>query len=454
MKSRCTTPIVDFVKAYASQNPHRFHMPAHKGKPHLGFEPLDITEIDGADDLYHPSGIIKESERNASDLFGSGATYFSTEGSSQSIKTMISLAFSQQRNVVKSKKILCSSNCHQSFFHACALLNLDPIFIEGIQLYFAQATVTPKNVAKALAQYRSDPPFAVYITTPDYLGTLYDIKGIAEECDVLGLPLLVDNAHGSYLQFLEKSLHPLRLGATMCCDSAHKTLPTITGGAYLHIAKGYEIDEKIVKSTMAIFGSSSPSYLILQSLDYCNYLLSTSYPQKLQSYVDIVAEIEHRLTQAGIICLPCEPMKLVVDCRKTGIDGLDFAEKLKEFCIFPEMTDRFFTVFMFSPDLSTETLGSYPQNVVTAVDNSMKLTDFSAPPILGKRVFHCSLREAFLSKKKICSVQNALGEISGSTVISCPPGVPILIAGEVVSEGHLALLAYYKKEYLEILDLP
>ncbi len=447
-----STPIVDFVNSYKNQNPHRFHMPAHKGKEYLGFEPLDITEIDGADDLYHPTGIIKESEQNATELFESGSTYFSTEGSSQAIKTMISLAFTNQKNAVKSRKILCSSNCHQAFFHACALLDLEPIFIESKQIHFAQATITPTDVANALLDASSALPFAVYVTTPDFLGTLYDIKGIAKECEIFDIPLLVDNAHGSYLQFLKTNLHPLRQGAAMCSDSAHKTLPVITGGAYLHIAKNYKIDAKIVKSTMAIFGSSSPSYLILQSLDFCNSLLSTSYPQKLQACVDTVTDIEQIFADSGIVCLPCEPMKIVIDCKSTGIDGVDFAEKLKEFSIFPEMVDTFFTVFMVSPCLSTNTFSSYPQNVKISVDNSKKLTDFAMPPLLPKRILHCSIRAAFLSSKKVISVQNALGKISASTVISCPPGVPLLIAGEEVTKEHLTLLEYYEKESVIVLE--
>ena len=126
-------------------------------------------------------------------------------------------------------------------------------------------------------------PFGVYITSPDYLGGVQDIAALAEVCKDFGVPLLVDNAHGAYLRFLPQGgQHPIALGAAMCCDSGHKTLPVVTGGAYLHLGKNAPIqDEAAVRNALALFGSTSPSYLILQSLDKCNQVLSEGYPLRL-----------------------------------------------------------------------------------------------------------------------------------------------------------------------------
>ena len=222
------TPISDFVKKYARNGFSRFHMPGHKGKKILGCEKIDITEIDGADVLSTAAGIIGESENNASSLFKTAHTFYTTEGSSTAICAMLALS--------GGKKILAARNIHKAFIHACALLDYDvewlmPQTPENI----LSCEISGKLVEAKLASM-PEKPSAVYITSPDYLGNIQDIPGIADVCKKHNIPLLVDNAHGAYLGFLKKSLHPIHLGATVCCDSAHKTLPVLTGGAYLHIA--------------------------------------------------------------------------------------------------------------------------------------------------------------------------------------------------------------------------
>ena len=122
-------------------------------------------------------------------------------------------------------------------------------------------------------------PFGVYVTSPDYLGGVQELPALAAVCRAQGVPLLVDNAHGAYLRFLPQNCHPIAQGAAMCCDSAHKTLPVVTGGAYLHLAHDAPVqDEAAVRGALALFGSTSPSYLILQSLDACNAVLAGDYP--------------------------------------------------------------------------------------------------------------------------------------------------------------------------------
>ena len=229
------TPICDFVRAYNEKSPVRLHMPGHKGAPFLGCEALDITEFDGADDLFCPDGIIEKSEKNASEIFGAH-TFYSTGGSTLAIQTMLRLflLYSKERNVPP--KILAARNVHKAFINAAALLNIDVDFIypKSAASYYS-CPIKKSDVERALSSDSS--VSAVYITSPDYIGNISDIKGISEICKKRGVLLLVDNAHGAYLKFLKDDLHPIALGADMCCDSAHKTLPVLTGGAYLHISK-------------------------------------------------------------------------------------------------------------------------------------------------------------------------------------------------------------------------
>jgi len=213
------TPICDFVKAYGEGNPLRLHMPGHKGVSRLGCEGMDITEIGGADVLYHSAGIIRESEENAAALFGTARTVYSTEGSSLCIRGMLYLAM----QCTGRRRFLAGRNAHSTFVTAAALLDAEVDWLWGGDALTACA-VTADSVADAL-DGMEEPPAAVYITSPDYLGNILPVSAIADVCHARGVLLLVDNAHGAYLRFLPRSRHPITLGADLCCDSAHKTLP-------------------------------------------------------------------------------------------------------------------------------------------------------------------------------------------------------------------------------------
>ena len=261
-----STPICDFVRRYVGGGAVRMHMPGHKGCGPLGCEALDITEIDGADDLFHPEGIIAQSEENAGAIFGAH-TLYATGGSTLCIQTMVQLLAVYARSRGQRPLLLAGRNAHKAFVNAAALLDVPVRWLcpaEG-EAYYSGA-VTPEQLERELACSR-EPVTAVYLTCPDYLGELPDVAALAAVCRRAGVLLAVDNAHGAYLKFLSPSRHPMDLGADLCCDSAHKTLPVVTGGAYLHIAhQAPELLHRQAKASMGLWGSSSPSYLILQSL--------------------------------------------------------------------------------------------------------------------------------------------------------------------------------------------
>ena len=229
-------PISEFVRAYEKNGGLRMHMPGHKGM-YGALSALDITEIAGADELYADEGIISESQQNAAALFGSRLTLYSTEGSSLCIRAMVYLALLEARRRGRAPVLLAARNCHKAFLSALAHTGMDAQWLwsekdDGI----VSCSVTPGALRRAL-KARKTKPAGVYVTSPDYLGRLQDIAGLSRVCREADVPLLVDNAHGAYLRFLKEDLHPLSLGADLCCDSAHKTLPALTGAAYLHISK-------------------------------------------------------------------------------------------------------------------------------------------------------------------------------------------------------------------------
>ena len=259
------SPIADFVKSYAASGTARFHMPGHKGTGPLGCEALDITEIAGADSLYEAEGIIAQSEENARRLFGTGRTLYSTEGSSQCIRAMLHLIL-QNRKPGTSPVILAARNVHKAFIYAAALLDFQPRWLwpEGDSGSLLGCPISAEGVARAMDAL-PELPTAVYITSPDYLGNMAEIEAIAKVVHERGSIMAVDNAHGAYLHFLESPLHPMDLGADICCDSAHKTLPVLTGGACvltLYLLSDWLMSMNLIAAAMA-------GALLITAYEFC-----------------------------------------------------------------------------------------------------------------------------------------------------------------------------------------
>ena len=191
------TPVCDFVNEYVKSKAERLHMPGHKGNALLGFEAFDITEIDGADSLYEASGIIKESEQNAGSLFGCN-TFYSTEGSSQCIKAMVHLAVLHAKANNKTPLNAAGRNAHKAFVSALALTDCNVTWLYSESETYLSCNITAQSLENAIGIAESKPT-AVYLTSPDYLGNVTDIREISEVCKKHGILLLFDNAHGAYL---------------------------------------------------------------------------------------------------------------------------------------------------------------------------------------------------------------------------------------------------------------
>ena len=310
-------PIAEFIENYKSSGSVRLHMPGHKGMGKHCED--DITEIPGADELFHADGIINESEEYASELFGTGRTLYSTEGSSLSIRAMLHLATVYAKSLGKDPYILADRGSHKVFYSAIALLDVPVKWIDPADNCVGVFnSISPENIEKEL-QNATKMPTSVYITSPNYLGFTADIEKISKVCKRYGILLLVDNAHGAYTAFLSPSRHPIHLGADMCTDSAHKTLPTLTGGAYLHISKSApKLLFDMAKSSMELFASTSPSYLILKSLDLTNLYISDGYSNRLAAAVEETERLKHSLLSLGYELIGDEPMKITISAKSYG----------------------------------------------------------------------------------------------------------------------------------------
>ena len=433
------TPVCDFCRSYAQSDALRLHMPGHKGVPLTGFEPLDLTEIDGADSLFEADGILRESEENASSLFGAH-TFYSTEGSSLCIRAMLQLVCQYARSKGTRPRILAGRNAHKTFLSAAALLDFDLqwLYPEGEASYLS-CPVDAHHLERLLTE--SAPPTAVYITSPDYLGNVADLAALAQACHRHGVLLLVDNAHGAYLKFLQPSRHPMDLGADLCCDSAHKTLPAVTGSAYLHISHNAPaFFAQHAKNALALFASTSPSYLILQSLDAVNGYLANGYQARLAAFAAQVQALKERLCAAGFSLLGDEPLKLTLEARPYGYEGTELAQLLARHSLFCEFCDRDYLVLMVTPETAADGLKRL-EDVLLSIPKKSALPQQAPAFCPCQRV--CSPREAMLAACETLPVEQCADRILASPSVGCPPAVPIVICGERISRQALDAFSYY-----------
>ncbi len=416
------TPIYDFLKNYSESNTLRLHMPGHKGKNFFNLSAeYDITEIKNADSLFEADGIIAQSEKNAARLFNTVRTCYSAGGSTLCIQTMLALMKRDNR------KVIAVRNVHRSFLSACIMLGIEPEWIYPEYSAGFLSGEIPLDILESKLKQTDNP--CVYITSPDYLGKTADIKSIAAICHKYNGILLVDNAHGAH--FAGSREHPVMQGADMCCDSGHKMLPVLTGGAYLHIANQKYADS--AKSEMSFFASTSPSYLIMASLDLCNDYIENSLPTDRLRTLDALDKLRNDLSKKYKI-YKGEPFHLTLLC-----DGISLAEKLRKDGIECEYADRYCVTLLFSP------LNS-PEEIERAGEILMRYHPLEAFderfefPVMKKAM---SIREAALCRYETVSVENSAGKICAAVNVPCPPAVPIAVSGEIINEICIKIFKKY-----------
>ena len=414
-------------------------MPGHKGASRLGFEPLDITEIQGADSLYEAGGIIANSEANASRLFGC-RTFYSAEGSSQCIRAMLYLVLLHAKRSGKRPLVAAGRNAHKTFLTAAALLDLDIHWLYRKEAASYLSCDPAPAELEAYLQNAEEKPAAVYLTSPDYLGHVADVRALAEVCHRHDVLLVVDNAHGAYLRFLSPSRHPIDLGADLCCDSAHKTLPVLTGGAYLHLSADMDAAwGPQVRNALMLFGSTSPSYLILQALDAANVYLR-AYPELLEAYIPLVDGLKARLSAHGYSVQGREPLKLTIAAKPCGYTGTELADLLREQHIEPEFADRDHLVLMLTPEIDAASLNRLEQ-ALCRIPKRTAITQTAPAFSPAKQVM--SIRDAMLSDSETLPIAQCLGRILAVPSVGCPPAVPILVCGELIDAHAIDCFAYY-----------
>ncbi len=424
------TPICDFLESYSSQRRLRLHMPGHKGE-----NPHDITEIFGGDSLYDSDdtwGIIAQSESMAARIFGAQKTCYSCGGSTLAIQT--ALALLKARGC---KTIAASRYSHRSLVSAAALLQMNIKWLYPKEYLSANVTYDSKALRGA---------DALFVTNIDYYGGTWKFVRPS-------IPLVVDNAHGAYLRFVDKRkygteyLHPLELGfPLMSAESAHKTLPVLTGGAYLHFAAGE--DASRVKEMMAMFGSSSPSYLVLESLDRFNGAMAEDF-DAITRTCDAALELKKRLETAGIPLVKSDYLRIVIDARACGMSGYEFAASLRSSGVECEMSDANRVVLMFSSANKIEDF-ERAEIAILFVRRKKSIAPEKYPVI--KPAAHMPVHEAMFLPQKIVPLEKANGEVCAGLNAPCPPCVPLVMPGEIIDHNVADALKQYGVKNIAVLD--
>ncbi|HAG69397.1 MAG TPA: hypothetical protein DCL38_05430 [Lachnospiraceae bacterium] len=453
------------------------HMPGHKrrllrdnGLPYG----LDITEIEGMDDLHHAGGILKEAMERAAAVFGSERTWFLVNGSTCGVMAALGAVLKH------GDKVIMARNCHICAFNAARLLGLSTAFVmpEYSTGYRISGSITASSLKRAIAG--NPDAKAVILTSPTYEGVVSDIEALSGICHENNIPLIIDAAHGAHFRFYQSLplKSALEAGADIVVESAHKTLPSLTQTALLHLRDFKYTDEKRIEEQLSIFESSSPSYILMASLDECTDILKREGERLFSEYEGRLVELYERLSglksikaagASGITSLPFEegpfsaiyardPSRVLISGRAAGLSGEELAGILRrEYRIEPEMCSGEHVLLLTSVCDTKEGFDRLC-DAVTMLDRKSPVKEPAEntegeelsdalygedPHLNGSRDTVCAtecrltITEAAESEQELVRMEEAEGRICGEYVYLYPPGIPLLIPGEVLTEGVL-----------------
>lgn len=420
------------------------HMPGHKrngwGKLPQQLYRMDITEIDGFDDLHQPEGILLELQKKAAALCGADESFYLVNGSTGGILSAVSAALPAGGH------ILMARNCHRSAYHAAYLKNLKISYIypEIWGDYDIFEAVTPRKVKEALK--KAPDAGAVLVVSPTYEGRIADIAGIAEAVHERGIPLIVDEAHGAHLGFSPRvHENSCRQGADLVIQSVHKTLPALTQTALLHV-NGERIDRELLKRFLRIYQSSSPSYLLMASIDNALQYLEQDGDRAFTEFRRRYDRMRERLDRCRVLkFMPADEKrqdigKLLISVKNTEMTGRQMYDiLLNRYRIQPEMAAESYVLAMFTINDSQEGYDRMTEALLE-IDSRLKQVGDLEDMALNRASFEiwpeisCSLTEAWNESREEILLKKSVGRLAGEFVNLYPPGVPVLVPGEKITE--------------------
>ncbi len=401
----------------------------------------DLSEIEGLDNIRVPEGIFLESQKRTAEIYKSKASFYLFNGSSSGIiALMLTIA-------KPNEKVLIARNSHISVYNALVLSGINPVWLNTgfIEDFNISKPVTANDIKKHLEE--SPDIASVWITSPTYEGVCSDIKAISEVCKERKVALIVDEAHGALWNFNPNLPTPAIFnGADAVVQSLHKTACALTQGAILHISKDSLINPEEVQQSLNIINSTSPSYPILASIEGCvEYLNSEKGQNKLRDYLlDIENFRKEILKHRNILILSdtddfnLDQTKLFIKVK--GLSGYELSDLLiSKYNIEDEFCNDLGALFITGIGTLKSDLEKLKKALWEIADNASKREMKSVFEVPFSRVL-LSPRDAFYSKKEKIKVSNSVGEISGELIIPYPPGIPVLMPGELIKTQHLKYL--------------
>lgn len=453
------------LEKYGQSDHYPFHMPGHKRNKasSMGNFPLerDITEISGFDNLHHAEGIIKDAQEYAAQLYGTKKCFFSVNGSTAALLAAISAS------VEKGKKILMARNCHKAVYHALYLRELQPIYLyphEDSKLGI-NGGISPSRVERYLEENQDVQ--AVLLTSPTYDGIVSDIRKIAEVTHRYGCLLIVDEAHGAHFHFSQYfPVSAAELGADIVIQSFHKTLPSMTQTAVLHVCSDRADIEKI-KRFMAIYQTSSPSYVLMASIDACMDKLHKDGTQMFREFTFQLEKARQRLAKCEQIRLISVEMldsrdvydfdrsKLLFSTAGTSINGHELHNRLRdEFHIEMEMEAENYVLGIASvgdTQQGLERLCDAVEQIDARVEICRQEENESTSYAKMKQMM--SISDAMDAKQQRFPLEESVGKISTEFAYLYPPGIPILVPGEQITGHFVRNVRRYMEQGLEVQGL-
>lgn len=468
------------LKDYASSDYYGFHMPGHKRNSSVtGAElpyAIDITEIEGFDDLHHADGLLRQAQERAASVCRAEETHYLVNGSTVGILSAV-LGCTHRGD-----RILMARNCHKSVYNAVFLNELRPVYLYPKLLSSGEmragdlnGPVTAPQVEQALEENADIR--AVVITSPTYDGIVSDIRAIAQCVHRKGIPLIVDEAHGAHFGF-----HPYfpengnELGADVVIHSLHKTLPSLTQTALLHM-NGTLADRERVRMYLDMLQSSSPSYVLMASMDECVRLLEEKREDIFGRYVDMLQETRERLKNMQHLrlweCTDYDRSKILISTGESILQSTLQKEEIKKYTgkqLYDEMIEKYFLQFeMSAPDYAiamtapgdtekgmrrlVEALEEIDSKLAKYDKYAFFNADYGADGTLlceNEQIYSSAETNKLLNKRKTVSLMNCSGHISAEYAYIYPPGVPLVVPGEKISEKTMRQLVKYQEAGFDI----
>ncbi|WP_421382499.1 aminotransferase class I/II-fold pyridoxal phosphate-dependent enzyme [Bacillus salacetis] len=442
MNNQSRMPLVEALQSHIRKDTVSFHVPGHKNGELAGgqageFLQYDVTELTGLDDLHAPSEAIKEAQALLSDHYQTRKSYFLVNGSTVGNLAMI-LGVCEEGDTV-----FVQRNCHKSILNGLKLANVNPVFLhQEFDEHSATSTgISQGTLEEALKTYPDVK--ALILTYPTYYGMVYDLKSIIEVCHSHGVRVLIDEAHGAHLSIGKPfPVSALKWGADIVVQSAHKTLPAMTMGSYLHIRTD-EINSKKVELYLGMLQSSSPSYPIMGSLDYARHYIASYSNDDLDYFLWNRKDFINRLKEAGYHVIEGDdPLKIMV--RLPGLTGFQLQEELEHKGIFTELADPYQVLFVL-PLLKQD--DPFPFQKTLEKMTEIRPGSKSDKPIFFKKyknitALRFSFKEIEKKTKEWVSLEEAAGKTAGEMLTPYPPGIPLFYPGEEITEESIQELKW------------